>query len=87
MSDPIRAERRIEILSAIKDRGLSTTIAAEEFHVASSTIRKWIKRKVDNAHSSSTETTRLRKENQLLKEIVANFMLEKVVGEKNDHSR
>lgn len=87
MSDPISAERRLEILSAIKDRGLSTTMAGQEFHVAPSTIRKWIKKKVDNAHSSSTETTRLRRENQLLKEIVANFMLEKVVGEKNDRSR
>jgi hypothetical protein len=52
--------------------------------VAASTIRKWIKKKVDNAHSSSSETQRLRRENQLLKEIVANFILKEVVGEKNE---
>lgn len=87
MSDPITPERRAEILAAMKDRGLTTTMAAAEFHVAQSTIRKWIKRKVDNAHSSTTEIQRLRKENLLLKELVANFMLEKAVGEKNERVR
>lgn len=87
MSEPITPERRAEILAAMKDRGLTTTAAAEEFHVAQSTIRKWIKRRVDNGHSSSTESQRLKRENLLLKEIVANFMLEKALGEKNDRSR
>ncbi len=87
MSDPITSERRAEIMAAMKERGLSANETAAEFRVGASTVRNWIKKKVDNAHSSSSEMTRLRRENQLLKEIVANQMIEKVVGGKNERGR
>lgn len=87
MPEPLTPERRVEIMAAMKERGLSANQAASEFHVGASTIRNWIKKKVDNAHSSSSEMIRLRRENQLLKEIVANQMIEKVVGGKNDRGR
>ena len=82
MSEAIRAERKAEILAAIKDGNKTVAVAGQEFHIAPSTIRRWIKKKVDNAGSSSTEMQRLRKENQLLKEMLADHLLEKALAKK-----
>jgi transposase len=40
MSEPVSPERRTIILAAIKDRGLSTTVAAKEFRTHFKTIRQ-----------------------------------------------
>lgn len=87
MSVIVTPDRRTEILAAMKDQGLSVTQASEQFQVHQTTIRKWIRKKVDNAHASSSETVRLRREVALLKEIVADFFLEKKAAEKNERIR
>ena len=82
MSQPIPVEKKAEILAAIKENGVPIAEAASTFGIGKSTIKKWIRKKVDNVHSSAGELLRLRRENQLLKEIVASFVVEKELAKK-----
>lgn len=84
MSLPITPEKRTEILAAMKDQGLTLTAAAAKFAVAQSTIRKWIRRRVEGASGTSSEVQRLRREIQFLKETVADLYLEHRLAEKNE---
>lgn len=87
MAKPTAPEKKIEVLAAIKEKGMSITEAAAAFGIAQTSIRKWIRGKVDNRHSTPLELLRLRRENVLLKEIVASFVLEKEVAKRYDRAR
>jgi len=82
MAQPVTPERRNEILSAVKDQGLSVAQASQQFQVHPTTLRKWIRSTVKHSSATSSEVQRLRKEIAFLKEIVADFFLEKKVAEK-----
>lgn len=80
---PIAPEIRAKILSAIKDDGVSITEAAQTYNLHHDTIRKWLKGTADNAATSSSELSRLRRENQVLKEIIGTLILERESAKKN----
>lgn len=83
MSNPITPELRAKILSAIKDEGLSIVDAAKNYNFTEDTIKKWLRATADNAHTSGSEFLRLKKENQVLKELIGSLLLEKELQKKN----
>lgn len=83
MSNPITPELRAKVLSAIKDEGLSITVAATNYGFTEDTIKKWLRGSADNAHTSSSELQRYKKENQILKELIGSLLLEKELQKKN----
>lgn len=83
MSTPITPEIRAKILSSIKDDGMSLTDAAQTYNLHHDTIRKWLRGSVDNAATSQGELSRLRRENQVLKEIIGTLILERESAKKN----
>lgn len=76
-------EVRAQILSAIKDDGVTVPEAAKAHNVSEDAVYKWLKIKADNAHTSSSELARLRRENSTLREIIGNLMLERELAKKN----
>lgn len=80
---PITDELRAKVISAVKDDGLSIAEAAKTYNFSEWTIRKWLRGGADNAHTSSSELQRLRRENQALKEIIGNVLLERELSKKN----
>ena len=74
MATHISPEQRAKILSAIKDEGMSIPDAAKTFLISEKTIKKWLRGQSRNAHTSSTEVTRLRQENQELKAFIGEII-------------
>lgn len=83
MAQYISPEQRAKILSAIKDEGMSLVDAAQTFSVSVKTIRKWLRKQPRNAHTSSTEVDRLKRENQALKELVGDIVLRHKLNKKS----
>lgn len=79
----ITPEIRAKILSSIKDDGVAIAEAAKTYDLAEDTIRRWLRGTMDNAHTSSSELQRLRRENQTLKEVIGNLLLEREFAKKN----
>ena len=82
-SFPITPEIRAKILSSIKDDGVSIGEAAKPYDLSADTIKKWLRGTVENSHTSSSELQRLRRENEMLKQIIGNLMLERDLAKKN----
>lgn len=82
-SVPITPEIRAKILSSIKDDGIAIAEAAKTYAITEDTIKKWFRGTLDNAQTSAAEFMRLRRENQLLKEIIGNLFLEREAAKKN----
>jgi transposase-like protein len=70
----IAKEVREQILNRVKNEGISVTDAAKEHGVNPTTIYEWLK---DGAESGASvlEVTRLKRENQELKLLVADMLL------------
>lgn len=83
MSTSITPEVRAKILSSIKDDNLPVAEAAATYNLTEETIKKWLRGTLDNSQTSSSEFARLRRENQLLKEIIGNLFLEREAAKKN----
>lgn len=83
MATYISPEHRARILSSVKDEGMSITDAAKTFLITEDTIKKWMRKQTKNAHTSSTEVTRLRQENQELKAIIGEMVLHQKLKKKN----
>lgn len=79
----IAPEVRAKILSSIKDDGTSIADAAQTYSIHHDTIRKWLRQTTDNASTSTGELQRLRRENQVLKEIIGTLVLERESTKKN----
>jgi transposase len=77
MAQHVSAEQRAKILSSIKDEGMSISDAAKQFLITEDTIKKWMRKQSKNGHTSSTEVQRLKQENQFLKIIIGDMILEK----------
>ena len=81
MAKKIDQEIRNKIVDKIKNDGLTATKAAQEFGVSTNTIYSWLgKGKIG---SDTLEIGKLRRENQQLKMIIAELMLDSSKGEKN----
>lgn len=76
-------EIRAKILSSIKDDGLAIPDVAKTYSVHEATIRRWLRGNADNGATSGSELQRTRKENQQLKEIIGNLLLERELAKKN----
>lgn len=76
MATFISPEQRAKILSSIKNDGMSIIDAAKTYLVTEKTIRKWIQKQSKNGHTSSTEVQRLKQENQDLKLIIGEMILQ-----------
>jgi len=83
MGNPITPEIRAKILSAIKDDGISIADAAKNYNFTEDTIKKWLRGSANNSNTSSYELQRLRKEVQVLKEVIGTLLLEKELQKKN----
>lgn len=83
MSTTLTPELRAKILSSIKDDGMSIADAAKTHDFTEDTIRKWLRSSADNAHTAPGELQRLRRENQVLKEIIGTLILEREAAKKN----
>ena len=81
MAKRISQEVRDKIVERIKAEGLSVYQAAKEFGISTNTIYSWLgKGKVG---ADALEIARLRRENQQLKMIIAEVMLDSGKGKKN----
>lgn len=83
MAQYISPEQRAKIITAIKDEGLSILDAAKTYSVSEKTIRKWLRTKTRNAHTSSTEVEKLKRENQALKELIGDIVLRHKLNKKS----
>lgn len=83
MAQYISPEQRAQILSAIKDEGMSILDATKTYSVSEKTVRKWLRKQSRNAHTSSTEVERLKRENQALKELIGEIVLKHKLGKKS----
>lgn len=83
MSQYISPEQRAKILSAVKDEGMAIVDAAKTYSVSVITIRKWMRKQTKNAHTSSTEVERLKRENQALKELIGDIVLRHKLNKKS----
>lgn len=71
--------------AALEDikNGMWVSEAAKLHGTTETTIYGWLKAQTDNSGTSALELSRLRRENEELKEIVALFALDKRRAEKN----
>lgn len=81
MANRISQEIKDKIVDRIKNSGLSAGQAAKEFGISTNTIYGWLNR--GKIGFDTLETGKLRKENQQLKMIVAELMLDSNKGKKN----
>ena len=82
MGKRFTSEQRDEVLLAIKN-GTSVVDVSAEFGVSAHTIYKWLKDQTDNTGTSALEFSRLRRENEELKQIIGDLSLEKKRAKKN----
>ncbi|MFH1187366.1 MAG: transposase [bacterium] len=81
MAKKISQEIKDKIVDKIKSEGLSVAQAAREFGVNGNTVYGWLgKGKIG---SDTLELGKLRRENQQLKMIIAEVMLDSGKGKKN----
>ena len=81
MAKRISLEIRDKIVEKIKNDGLSVYQAAKEFGISTNTIYGWLgKGKIG---ADTLELGKLRRENQQLKMIIAEVMLDAGKGKKN----
>lgn len=83
MAQYIKPETRAKILSSIKDEGMSIVDAAKTFGVAEKTVRKWLRSKSHNGHTSSTEIQKHKEEIRALKEIIGDIVLRHKLNKKS----
>jgi len=81
MAKKIDAAIRDKIVEKIKNDGLSAAKAAREFGISTNTIYNWLGR--GKIGSDILEIGKLRRENQQLKLIIAELMLDSSKGKKN----
>jgi len=81
MAKKIDPEIRDKIVEKIKNDGLSAAKAAQEFGISANTIYNWLGR--GKIGSDTLEIGKLKRENQQLKLIIAELMLDSSKGKKN----
>ncbi len=81
MANKISQEIKDKIVDKIKNEGWSARQAAQEFKISPNTIYGWLgKGKIG---AETLEIGKLRRENQQLKMIIAEVMLDSCKGKKN----
>lgn len=84
MPNKISAEIKERVIAKIKNEGLSVPQAAEEFGLSRNTIYGWVSpRNGSRSDPGIMEMSRLRRENNELKQIIGLLTLESERGKKN----
>lgn len=81
MAQKISKEIRDKIVDKIKSEGWSAYQASKEFNIAVSTIYGWLEK--GKIGADTLKLGKLQRENQQLKMIIAELMLESGKGKKN----
>ena len=81
MAKRISLEIRDRVVEKIKNDGLSVYQAAQEFGISTHTIYGWLSK--GKIGADTLEVGKLRRENQQLKMIIAEVMLDSGKGKKN----
>jgi transposase-like protein len=71
----IRPDVKAQILKRLKEDGVPVAKLAEEHGISTRTIYQWLSRGVVNNQPSLLAYAKLKKENQVLKELVGNLTL------------
>ena len=82
----VSQEVRDQILKRIREDGISVVQAAEEHGLKPGAIYSWISRGV-TAPPSVLEISRLKRENQALKEVIGELTLEMSLAKKKNDDR
>jgi transposase-like protein len=71
----IRPDVKAQILKRLKEDGVPVATLAEEHGISTKTIYNWLSRGTVNNQPSLLAYAKLKKENQMLKELVGNLTL------------
>lgn len=82
----VSKEVKDQIIKRIKDEGISVTQASGEHGISTKTIYRWLSKGV-MAPPSVLEVSRLRRENQALKELIGELTLEMSAAKKKADDR
>lgn len=74
MSQFISKEKK-EAITTFVNEGGGVAAAAKKFGVSEKTIRKWLRKKTKNEHTSAAEMEKLKRENQTLKVMLGDVAL------------
>lgn len=81
MAKRINTDIRDKIVSKIRSDGLTAADAAREFNISANTIYGWLSK--GKIGADTLEIGKIKRENQQLKMIVAELMLDSSKGKKN----
>jgi transposase-like protein len=80
---PIKKEIREEILSRVREGKDSVVVLAKQYGISSESIYYWIRKGADGVSGQALNLNRLKKENESLKRIIGQLMLDKSRGKKD----
>ncbi len=83
MAKPITKERNDEIITKIKVEGLSGAEAARRYGVNVKNIYRWFADGVGGSSNHVLELNRLKRENQQLKQLIGQLLLDHERGKKD----
>ena len=83
----ISKETREQILARVKEGKDNISVIAEQHGITARTIYAWLSRGLDGASSTWLETSKLKRENDNLKMIIGQLMLEQDRGKKGRHGK
>ena len=82
---PIKKELREEILIKVREGKDTVATIAKLYGISSESIYYWLRKGTEGMTSQILNNNRLRKENESLKKIIGELMLEKSRGKKDRH--
>jgi transposase-like protein len=83
MAKPISKERKDEIITKIKVDGITGAEAARRYGVNVKNIYRWLADGVGGTSSHVVELNRLKRENQQLKQLIGQLLLDHERGKKD----
>lgn len=82
---PIKKEIREEILARVKEGKDTVPIIAKQYGISSESIYYWLRQGLGGVTSQVLDVNRLRKENEALKKIIGELVLDQKMGKKSKH--
>lgn len=79
---PIAQEIKDEVISKIKSEGITAVEAGRRYGVNPKNIYRWLSQGIGGANSQVLENNRIKRENESLKQIIGELMLERERGKK-----
>jgi transposase-like protein len=80
---PIKKEIKEEILVRVREGKDSVVVLAKQYGISTESIYYWIRQSADGVSSQVLSVNRLKKENESLKKIIGELMLDKSRGKKD----